>query len=416
MVRILIIDDTEIKRENLKALLIEECNIAKENISEASSINEARKLMIAEVFDLVLLDLVMPNYKGEEPNTEDAPNFIDEIYSNPSIKIPNQIIGLTAYVSEFESMKNRFEDKVWHLFHYDISSSDWRRKIKQKVYHLIENKRLIYNNIINRNKHDIGIICALEEEFFQLLSAFNEKWETKVVPELPLSCKSCILTNAYGETLRIIAVCVGKPGMVPTSIIASSMVDIFHVTKLCMTGFAAGIQYDNISLGDIVIAKSIQDYSAGKLIDNKDDGNFKLLHELNIVNASESLLAKARDICLDKSIIAKINYDLSTRNLIKDNQIIKTHISPTVCGPFVVASKEIMDNIKKSADRKLQALDMEGFGLYMVGHFKNCDCLWIKGISDFADSHKGDNFHAQCAYSSAKFLYEMLKESKIEYD
>lgn len=412
MVKILIVDDTEVKRDILHSLLKEECNIPDTNISEASSINDARKIMIEEVFDLVLLDLVMPNYTGEEPNKDDAPKFIDEIYSNPSIKIPNQIIGLTAYVDEFESMKLRFDDKVWHLFHYDIGNNDWRNKIKQKVFHLISNKKLMYDNIINRNKYDVGIICALEEEFCQLISAFTEKWETKSIPGFPLRYQSCTITTAYGESIRVCAVCVGKPGMVPTSIIASSMVDVFHVSKLFMTGFAAGIKYDNIKLGDIVIAKSIQDYSAGKLIVDQEDGNYKLLHELNIVNASEHLLGIAGSLAHNQDIMCDIYKSLNKINLLKDNNIVAAHISPTVCGPFVIASDQAMDNIKSFADRKLQALDMEGFGLYMVGHFKKCDCLWIKGISDFADTHKGDSYHKQCAFGSALFLYSLLKESQ----
>lgn len=413
MVKILIVDDTEIKRETLRTLLIDECNIPTTSIFDAASIYDARKKMIEDVFDLVLLDLVLPNYTGEEPNKDDAPQFIDEIYSNPSIKIPNQIIGLTAYVEEFESMKIRFDDKVWHLFHYEIANKDWRNKIKQKVFHLLSNKELMYNNIINRNKHDIGIICALEEEYDQLLEAFGQIWETKHISDFPIQYKTCTLTNAFGETTRICAACVGKPGMVPTSIIASSMVDVFRVSCLFMTGFAAGIKYDNIKLGDIVIAKSIQDYSAGKLVVDPEDGNYKLLHELNIVNASESLINNANSIISDVDLMSDIYKSLAKVNLLQENNIVNAFISPTVCGPFVVAAEKAMDNIKTFADRKLQALDMEGFGLYMVGHFKKCRCLWIKGISDFADTHKGDAYHKQCAYASAKLLYHLIKENQF---
>ncbi len=253
----------------------------------------------------------------------------------------------------------------------------------------------------------------MEEEYDQLLEAFGKIWETKHISEFPIRYKTCLITNAFGESIRICAVCVGKPGMVPTSIIASSMVDVFHVSYLFMTGFAAGIKYDNIKLGDIVIAKSIQDYSAGKLVSDPEDGNYKLLHELNIVNASEFLLNNANSIISDVDLMSDIYKSLAKANLLQEDNMVKAFLSPTVCGPFVVAAEQAMENIKSFADRKLQALDMEGFGLYMVGHFKRCGCLWIKGISDFADTHKGDAYHKQCAYASAKFLYYLIKENQF---
>ena len=39
-----------------------------------------------------------------------------------------------------------------------------------------------------------------------------------------------------------------------------------------MTGFAAGIHYDDLRLGDIVIARMVQDYSTGKLVQD----NYKI--------------------------------------------------------------------------------------------------------------------------------------------
>lgn len=41
----------------------------------------------------------------------------------------------------------------------------------------------------------------------------------------------------------------------------------------------------------------------------------------------------------------------------------------------------------------------------------NKGCLWIKGIADFANSKKGDNYHKRASYASALFLYKLIKET-----
>ena len=88
---------------------------------------------------------------------------------------------------------------------------------------------------------------------------------------------------------------------------------------------------------------------------------------------------------------------------------VKFYIAKTVCGPFVVASSAIVD-ILKCSDRKLQASDMESYGLYLTAHSLEKQALWIKAVCDFADRSKGDAYHKSCSYASAAFLFQMLKE------
>ena len=85
------------------------------------------------------------------------------------------------------------------------------------------------------------------------------------------------------------------------------------------------------------------------------------------------------------------------------------HISKTVCGPFVMTSQTIMDSLRQD-DRKYQALDMEGFALYLAAHTLEKKALWIKGISDFGVG-KDDTHHQVAAYKSARFLYALIRET-----
>lgn len=64
----------------------------------------------------------------------------------------------------------------------------------------------------------------------------------------------------------------------------------------------------------------------------------------------------------------------------------------------------------KKDSRKLQGLDMEGFVLYLTSYLLEKKSLWIKGVSDYANKKKKDNYHAAAAFASARFLYYLIKE------
>lgn len=410
MIKILIIDDTELKVSSILSVIVENCSIPIENVDIAKSINSGRKLLCQNDYDLLLLDLVLPLNDDEEPDIEEGPKFIDEIYTNEQINIPNQIIGLTQYDEQYSELKKRFEDKVWYLVKYEQSKNDWKTKLQNKVLHLRKNKESILKSVLEQNKYNIGIICALPEEFSQLKEAFNKvAWKKENNEDHPFDLFSCIVSTGFGNSLKIIAGCTGKPGMSATSILSTTLYNLYKIDYLFMTGFCAGFESNDHDFGDIVIAESIQDYGVGKIIED-EAGNISLLKELHQIPANYELMSKLNTFISVGENIDKVNRALKKVNLLDGRKNIKAIPGPTVCGPFVVTSETLMADLKKDS-RKLQSLDMEGFGLYLTSHILNRKCLWIKAIADFANSSKGDEYHVRCSYGSAIFLYHFIKES-----
>lgn len=410
MIKILILDDTETKISKIKSVILNNCNIPKENIDVAVSINAGRKLLCSNDYDLLLLDLVLPLNDGEEPDRLEGPKFIDEIYTNERINIPNQIIGLTQFDEFYIELKERFEDKVWHLLKYEQSKNDWITRLQNKIIHLRKNKESLQNSILNEYKYDIALICALQEEFTQFKCAFENCNLEKVNYEgIPFDFYKGVINTGYGNSLKIIAGCVGKPGMSATSILATTIYTVFKVDYLFMTGFCAGFGSEDVTFGDIVIAESIQDYSVGKLKDDSE-GNLQLLKELQQIPANYELKSKVSTFISEEKNISKINSSLRKCNLLNERGNVKALLAPTICGAYVVSSQGFMDSLRADS-RKLKSLDMEGFGLYLTSHILNKKCLWIKAIADFANTDKGDEYHNMCSFASATFLYQFIKES-----
>lgn len=87
--------------------------------------------------------------------------------------------------------------------------------------------------------------------------------------------------------------------------------------------------------------------------------------------------------------------------------------SATCCGPYVVTSPEVVKELQEN-DRKLEGLDMEGFGLYLTSKLLSGktqkNALWMKGVGDFADPSKANGYHKTCSFGSALLLLRFIKE------
>jgi len=404
---ILIIDDKEQKIDDLRRVIT---SISDDiEVEEAQTIVDAREKMRDFSYDLVILDMVIPELEGDEPSRTAGSDYLTEIYENPDIKRPLQVIGLTEYEEEFNQQKEEFRDRLWYLLFYSQRELRWKKSLKNKVTQLMGMKRDFVQTLLDRDKYDVGVICALSEEFEQMQRAFDGcVWDDCRLPGLPFLFRTTTVATSQLHDVKVIAACAERPGVCATSILATAMYTVARVDALFMTGITAGVNDGTIKLNDVIIADSVGDYATGKLEDDKE-GEVSWLREIHEASASTRLLSAASAVARDAELCTDINNDMLGKHLITADTNVKFQTAKTVCGPFVLASSTIVD-ILKDSDRKLQAIDMEGFGLYLTAHSLEKQALWIKAVCDFADRSKGDNYHKSCSYASAAFLYQLLRE------
>lgn len=408
---ILIIDDKEQKIDALRQVISPLLSEDKVSIEEAHTIADAREMMREHTYDLAILDMVIPELDGQLPSHDAGAEFLMEIYDNDDVQKPLQIIGLTEYEEEFNEQQARFRDRLWYLLFYSPSKQDWKKMLKTKVLQLHKMKRGLLESLQNTNKFDVGVICALSEEFEQLQKAFDGcTWDDCRLPGLPWLFRTTTVPTSSFKDVKVIAACAECPGVCATSILATALYTVARVDAIFMTGVTAGVDYDGLRLDDVIIAESVVDYATGRLEEEDDKkGEIKWLREIHQANASNRLLSAATSLARDNEICEDINHDLREKNLKDGRDNVQFRKAKTVCGPFVMASGTLVD-VLKNDERKLQALDMEGFGLYLTAHNLEKNALWIKAVCDFADIRKGDAHHKCCSYASAAFLYQLLRE------
>lgn len=409
MIKVLVMDDTPEKLEKIKSVLKERCLLKEDDITTAVSINGGRRLLSENIYDLLILDLVMPVADGEEVREEgQSETFINEMSRIGRLNKPIYIIALTQYEQKIEELRETYAKKLWKLIHYDLKETDWEDILQEAVDSIIVAKNQLVEAIKKDTTYDVGILCALGEEFEQMKIAVSSNWIHLTEANAPFELYSTQVRTEYGHTIRIVGCCCNAAGMQSTSVAASYLYSRFSVPLVIMTGFCAGFKVDGVNYGDLFIAESEYDYGSGKLVKKEDEQ--KLKPEPKQIPCPYSLIGKIRAFISEEDMESTLYNELKRVNLLLEEMSVpKIHVQPGACGSYVVGDEAFMNRLLEESNRKLRGLDMEGYGLYMAGHMLNREFVLIKGMADYADSSKGDKFHKTCSYGSAWFVAQYIK-------
>lgn len=138
MIKILLVDDLQSKREKIVKTILDNHDILEKNIVQAKCVNEAKKILYKEYFDLMILDLVLPVEEAGDSNAKNATGFLNEIEINPSIHPPIHIVGISGYKDQVEEHHQDFSKKLWNLIDYEENSSSWEDQLKSIIFHLVK--------------------------------------------------------------------------------------------------------------------------------------------------------------------------------------------------------------------------------------------------------------------------------------
>lgn len=272
----------------------------------------------------------------------------------------------------------------------DLSHSREVKVMKQTEEHLV----------------DIAVVTALKEELEPLLKIKDISWtEEYDNTEVTTYYKGKFTKD--GNDITIVAAHCPQMGMAAATLLSMNMVYKFKPKYLTMIGIVAGVNKDNISFGDILVAESSFDYGSGKIVKNTD-GTKVFKPDFKKITIDSTLLGKLNR---NHKIILEDIYE--SYNGPKPRQKPEKVFGPVASGAMVVAHEEVIKEIQEH-ERNLVGIDMETFGVYYSAH--HCPeprpkFFSIKAVCDFADVKKDDSFHNYAAFVSANYLYRyFLKE------
>lgn len=408
--RILLVDDESKKLKSLIRVLKEINGIEDNDIYHTLDLNEAKILISNYNFDLMILDLNMPEVFGEDPNENAGIDFIDEIIKVDKYIRPREIIVITAY-EELERDFKKIEDKhAFTIVRYDENSLKWVNILKSRVKYALLCEKDRTKKLKSKN-YDVAIITAVRNETNEV-KRLKSDWTLDRIDGDPNLYYLNYFENKK-QRINVVTVQQSEMGMTASATITAKLIQNYSPKYIIMVGIAAGIDEKSNCYGDIIIANEVWNYSSGKYVCENSEN--KSVLNFNPDPKSIQLNPKVREII--NQDFGHVLYDIKRQWPDEPKHDLNLLVGPMACGTAVVANSIVVEDMIKKHSRKTLGLDMESYGMFFAANNMNdmnTIPICIKSISDFANEKKGDNYQRYAAYTSASFA-KYLIENQLEF-
>ncbi|MBT5305230.1 MAG: hypothetical protein HON76_00975 [Candidatus Scalindua sp.] len=406
MIRILILDDDRNKADRISEVIKTIPEISDEDFFVVEDLIQARDTCSQSLFDLLILDLRLPNRIGDEPRDMAGCEFIKELNTSTTLHRPYHIIGLTAFEDVLEKADPHFEDDLWRIIKYDTKTNDWHRQLTSKLQYLVTSKKELLNADSTRHVYDIGIVTALHVPEHKSILDLPAEWEVIKLPnDSTIYHKGRFLNGE--KQLSVVSACAQQMGMPAAAVLTSKLIEQFRPRYIAMSGIAAAVKDGDAKLGDILIADQSWDYGSGK--HKIVEGKQIFEPDPRSIPLSVDLKERLLHLQAQKTFLTEIQNDWRGE---KQERQLEVHIGPIASGAGVVQDENITAHIKEHS-RKLIGLDMETYGVFFAAEnsfLPRPIAMSIKSACDFADNGKADNHQTYAAFTSAQYLYRFALE------
>ena len=215
--------------------------------------------------------------------------------------------------------------------------------------------------------------------------------------------------HRFGDReISIVAVRQLDKGLTAAAVTTTKAICLWRPSVVVMTGICAGVE-QSVALGDLVIAVQCFEHASGQLVDGE------IVPLQNRISLQPWFLDYLMSISDSQSFATTIQSGYPGQ--LPEDFAMRIHYGPMACGPLVVKDHKYMAKLR-SHEHSLLALDMESYGVALAASMcstpaRTVHAVIVKGVVDYADGAKNDEWHDYAAYASAAFARHILE---ITYD
>lgn len=396
MIRILVVDDNNLRVENVRTLInnLQDCET---HVEYVSTVFDAKKLLLATQFDVMLLDLVLPVRVDSEPQANSGLDLLHEIVQLKQYKLPSHVLVISEFENALLLLSSIASKLSFTAIKYDATSDEWRLRLENFL------KQIIRTGTSNNQEYiyDVAIICALESPELAEVKRLPYQW----VPYGTVGDTTDYFTGTLNGK-RLVCAAAYEMGMSASAILATKIIAKFKPRYLVMTGIAGGVSDKGLNFGDVIVADPCFDYESGKKILENGQSVFKPDYkQIRLDDTANQVLRRvAGQTAALHAIHDECGYD-------KPSNTLQIQIGSFGSGAAVLSDPHIIELVMQH-QRKLIGFDMEAYAVMLSG-FLACEpkptTVVMKSISDFGEG-KTDKYQKYAAYTSARVLDLFLKE------
>lgn len=405
MISILIIEDNKEKLSAIKAGIEATAKHVNGRIETASCLIEARDWLLRTQFDVLLLDLMLPNRKDDPPEEDGGVSLLEELAISRTLIKPGYIIGLSSYEKIVEQQKTAFSNHLWTLLKFDLSDQTWADQLRQHLEYVIKSHQYFTENRRPAYDYDVGLIVALPETELHAVLNSGSTWTARRYPTSFNTYHETKRRLANSKEVRIIAAACPQMGNVASCALTQELISLHRPRIVLLLGICGGSNQDDQNILDVVISDEVILHDSGKI--KEKDGRLYLHPDpksLQIAPAIKSLLQHP-------DFTSRVKSSLQRRLGLGPSEEVKCHNGPIASGSCVIAAKPAVEEIRHRI-RKLQGIEMEGYGFaYACEHsaLPRPEWLIIKSICDFADANKGNEYQSRSAAVSMAYADHLIE-------
>lgn len=298
----------------------------------------------------------------------------------------------------------------------------------------------------------IGWICALPKELTVAIAMLDEQHE-RLLPESDRDDNTYVFGEIGNHNVVIACMPMGITGNAPAALVAKDLLHSFrHLQFYLMVGIGGGApnEQNDIRLGDVVVSAptgqhgGVVQYDFGKTV---ADGVFHrtgtlnrppsaLLSTLSYLRSSYELLGRpnflkhlsaarsryphrAAAFCYPSTLsdtLFKADYDhakphqpcekgCDRRRVVR--RPLRPDNNPSVFFGNIASANQVMRH-GLTRDRIAQEHNVLCFEMEAAGLMDQFACLVIRGISDYSDTHKNDQWQDYASAVAAAFAKDLL--------
>ncbi|MBW4472433.1 MAG: SAVED domain-containing protein [Stenomitos rutilans HA7619-LM2] len=252
---------------------------------------------------------------------------------------------------------------------------------------------------------DFAIVTALKIERDAVLSRLNEYEVIKEDFEPQVYYHGYVSIPGTSERYTVVVTLLLDMGNDEAATATTRLLQRWQPANLLMVGIAGGVR-DKADLGDVVVAKFVFYYEPAKLTLAGEQHRPEQFPTDTLLR-SRAYFYEATEW---KSRIAVIRPGSPQ----VDNALPNVHFEPIASGEKVIADLEMLPKLLQACP-KLVAVAMEGAGVARAARSHNAPprFLEIRGICDFADPDKNDDWHCYAANAAAAFTIGLLHDRPL---
>ncbi|WP_341668627.1 phosphorylase family protein [Alcaligenes sp. SDU_A2] len=394
--KLLIVDDSHTKVEKV-AIAIQHAGV-EVDIAHETNATSARHRLRTEEFDLLLIDLQLPDIAGASPNQSGGLHFFDLVINDTKTILPGEVLFVTSQTGLEQAGRKEVEQRGSALCVISDGLVDWMSVLVGQIQ--LAAKRSSRKLL----PADVAIITALGSELDAVLK-LDFGWKNFRVAGDPTLYHRGEIQTQQGKKSIVVASALRK-GMAASAVIATKLALKFKPGILAMTGICAGVK-GKTNLGDVVIGDPTWDWGSGKHAHN-DEGSpvFHLSPKQSDLNVDLANRCDEIARCAEFHRNIRANWE----GAVPPGKF-GCHIGPMASGASVVANSSIAREIS-AQNRDLIAIEMEAFAVMVAAEYATTSPLLsvaVKSVCDYADKDKHDDWQAYAAYTSAQFVAELLR-------